>query len=116
MPIPDREDPEMNQIWDEFHSRVNLTSAQLRTWLFTRASGEESFSNVPERALPQPGKRILAVLGKRKVDLTGGDVEVMQETVAQIDDLLAARPALDATDDEWRHSLMDLGHDPLQER
>jgi hypothetical protein len=116
MPIPDREDPEMIEIWDQFHSRVNLTSAQLRNWLLTRASGDVSFTSPPDRALPEPGKRILAVLGKRKVDLTGGDVEVMQETVVQIDDLLAARPAVGMTDNEWRHSLMDLGHDPLQER
>lgn len=116
MPIPDRTDPEMNQVWNQFHQYVNLTSDQLRTWLLSRASGEEAFGNVPERALPQPGKRILAVLGKRKVDLTGGDVEVMRETVDQIEDLLTARPAVGDADDEWRHSLMDLGHDPLRER
>ena len=116
MPIPNREDPEMNEIWEQFHSRVNLTSAQLRDWLLTRASDEERFSTIPDRALPEPGKRILSLLGKRKVDLTGGDVLVMRDTVAQIDDLLAARPAVDATDGEWRHALMDLGHDPLRER
>ena len=115
MPIPNREDPEMNEIWEQFHSRVNLTSAQLRDWLMTRASGEQRFPDVPDRAFSEPGKRILSLLGKRKVDLTGGDVQVMRNTVSQIDDLLAAR-AGDGTDDEWRHALMDLGHDPLRER
>jgi hypothetical protein len=116
MPIPERTDPEMNEIWERFHSYVNVTSAQLRDWLLTRASGEDSFGVPADRALPQPGKSILAVLGKRKVDLTGGDVQLMRDTIAQIEDLLAARPAVDGADDDWRHSLMDLGHDPLRER
>lgn len=114
MPIPERTDPEMNEIWDRFHGYVNLNSQQLRDWLLTRASGEDAFVAPADRALPQPGKSILAVLGKRKVDLTGGDVDLMRDTVAQIEDLLAARPA--GTDDDWRHNLMDLGHDPLRER
>jgi hypothetical protein len=116
MPIPERTDPEMNEVWNQFHSYVNLTSDQLRNWLLTRASSEGIFDAPPDRALPQPGKRILGVLGKRKVDLTGGDVEVMRETIGQIEDLLAARPAVGNTDDDWRHNLMDLGHDPLKER
>jgi hypothetical protein len=116
MPTPERTDPEMNEVWDRFHSYINLTSDQLRTWLLTRASGEDAFGQPPDRALPQPGKRILEVLGKRKVDLTGGDVEVMRETSGQIEDLLAVRPVVGDTDDEWRHSLMDLGHDPLKDR
>jgi hypothetical protein len=116
MPIPERTDPEMNEVWNRFHSYVNLNSGQLRNWLLTRASGEGTFSAPADRALPQPGKSILAVLGKRKVDLTGGDVQLMRDTIAQIEDLLGARPAVGATDDDWRHNLMDLGHDPLLER
>jgi hypothetical protein len=116
MPIPDRTDPEVNDLWDDFHSRVNMNSGELRTWLLTQGSDEDGFPREPDRSMPEPGKSILAVLGKRKVDLLGGDVEVMRDTIAQIDDLLAARPAVDVTDEEWRHSLMDLGHDPLQER
>ena len=33
MPIPDRTDPEMNEVWNRFHAYVNLTSDQLRNWL-----------------------------------------------------------------------------------
>jgi hypothetical protein len=114
MPIPDREDPETNEIWDRFHSYVNVNSDELRRWLMSRSSSEEAFA-APHRLMPEPGKSILAVLGKRKVDLTPRDVNVMREIVEQIEDLLAARPAVGgATDDEWRHSLMDLGHDPLK--
>ncbi|HEX5596963.1 MAG TPA: DUF3140 domain-containing protein [Micromonosporaceae bacterium] len=115
MPIPDRADPEMNELWEQFHSYVNVNSQELRHWLMTRASGEESFSG-PHQLMPEPGKSILAVLAKRKVDLTDRDMTVMREVVAQIEDLLAARPAVGGTrDDEWRHNLMDLGHDPVRE-
>jgi Protein of unknown function (DUF3140) len=112
--MAERTDPETNEVWDRFHSYINLTSDQLRNWLLTRASGEDAFVEPPDRALPQPGKQILGVLGKRKVDLTGGDVEVMRGTIGQIEDLLAVRPAVGDNDDEWRHNLLDLGHDPLR--
>lgn len=116
MPIPDRTDPETNEIWDQFHAYVNVNSDELRSWLMTRAANEDAgaFTGA-HQLMPEPGKSILAVLGKRKVDLTPRDVDVMRETVAQIEDLLSARPAVGgAIDDEWRHSLMDLGHDPLR--
>lgn len=118
MPIPDRTDPEMNELWEEFHSCVNVNSEELRTWLLTRASGEGGgFAGDPDRIMPEPGKSVLALLGKRKVDLTDRDMKVMRETVTQIQDLLAAGAAVGGVaDDEWRHSLMDLGHDPVQER
>jgi hypothetical protein len=112
--MPDRTDPETNQIWDQFHYYVNVNSEELRSWLMSRSSGEDAFAG-PHQLMPEPGKSILAVLGKRKVDLTDRDVDVMRETVTQIEDLLSARPAVGgAVDDEWRHALMDLGHDPLR--
>lgn len=111
-----RIEPEVEQLWRDFHSCVNMTSEQLRDWLLTRGSGPESFTGDPDLDLPQPGRRILAVLRKRKVDLTRTDIETMREAVDQIQALLAARPANGATDDEWRHALLDRGHDPLIER
>ncbi|MFY1692388.1 DUF3140 domain-containing protein [Plantactinospora sp. WMMB782] len=111
-----RVEPEVEQLWQDFHSRVNVSSEQLRSWLLTQGSGEEAFGADPDLGLPERGRRILAVLGKRKVDLTGGDIEVMRETVAEIEDLLDTRPTGGVTDEEWRRALLDLGHDPLLER
>lgn len=112
--MPDRTDPELNDLWEEFHTYVNLNSEELRTWLMSRGSDEEAFE-ATNQLMPEPGKSILAVLGKRKVDVTERDMAVMRETVAQIQDLLAARGAVGgAVDDEWRHSLLDLGHDPVR--
>ncbi|MEV0733512.1 DUF3140 domain-containing protein [Polymorphospora sp. NPDC050346] len=114
MPTPDRTDPEVNELWDEFHAYVNVDSGQLRNWLLVRASDEDGFPGPPEQTMPQPGGAILGILGRRKVDLTNGDLDVMRTTVEQIQDLLADRPEEGAGNDQWRHALLDLGHDPLR--
>ncbi|MFI7578609.1 DUF3140 domain-containing protein [Micromonospora sp. NPDC049497] len=111
-----RVDAEVDVLWDDFHAQVNVPSAQLRQWLLTRGSGEESFGPNPDLDLPEPGRRILQVLTKRKVDLTPEDIEVMQDAVDRIESLMDAKPPRGNADDEWRHSLLDLGHDPLVER
>ncbi|GAB3808180.1 DUF3140 domain-containing protein [Micromonospora zhanjiangensis] len=111
-----RIEPEVEQLWVEFHEVVNVNSERLRSWLLTQGSGEQAFSADPALDLPEPGRSILAVKGKRKVDLTGADLDVMREAVTGIHDLLDARPAAGAADESWRHALLDLGHDPLLER
>lgn len=111
-----RVEPEVEQLWADFHDAVNLNSDQLRTWLMTQGSGEEAFPADPDLALPEPGRSILAVKRKRKVDLTGDDIEVMREAVTEIHELLDGRPATGLADEGWRHALLDMGHDPLIER
>lgn len=108
-----RIEPEVEELWAEFHTYVNVTSERLRTWLLTRGSGEEAFPAGPDLALPQPGRHILAVLSKRKVDLTPADIDVMRDAVNRIRELLDERPQRGAADEGWRQSLLDLGHDPL---
>jgi hypothetical protein len=110
-----RVEPEVELLWQDFHSRVNMSSEQLRTWLLTQGSGERAFSEDPDLDLPEPGRQILAVLRKRKVDLTRADIEAMREAVERIDRLAQDRPPGGADDDRWRHALLDLGHDPLLE-
>lgn len=111
-----RVEPEVEQLWRDFHSCVNMTSEQLRSWLLTQGSGQDAFPERPDLDLPEPGRSVLAVLGKRKVDLTRADIETMREALEQIQALLAARPPDGASDDTWRHALLDRGHDPLIER
>ncbi|MFG2102857.1 DUF3140 domain-containing protein [Micromonospora echinaurantiaca] len=111
-----RLDPEVEVLWDDFHAQVNVPSEKLRQWLLTRGSGEESFGPDPDLDLPQPGRQILKVLTKRKVDLTPEDIKVMQDAIDEIQNLLEAKPPRGNADDEWRHALLDLGHDVLVER
>ncbi|MFY1694090.1 MULTISPECIES: DUF3140 domain-containing protein [unclassified Solwaraspora] len=102
-----------DELWDDFHSCVNLNSEQLRDWLLTESSGEEAFG-ARDLSLPDPGRAVLAVLGKRRGDLTETDRQVMADTVATIRDLLDRRPPAGSADDRWRRALLDLGHDPLR--
>jgi hypothetical protein len=112
--MSDRVDPDLELLWEEFHRAVNMTSDELRIWLLTETSGEEALPAEPDLRLPELGARVVALLRKRKVDLTGDDVETMRQVVDQVDDRLADRPPEGASDDKWRRSLMDLGHDPLK--
>ncbi|MER5333681.1 DUF3140 domain-containing protein [Micromonospora sp. NPDC049460] len=111
-----RLDPEVEVLWDDFHAQVNVPSEKLRQWLLTRGSGEEAFGPNPDLDLPALGREILKVLTKRKVDLTPEDIKVMQDAIDEIENLLEAKPDRGNADDEWRHSLLDLGHDVLVER
>lgn len=100
-------------LWDEFHTVVNMTSRELSDWLRTRDAGEEA-EEVPDRAGTPTGREVLAVLGKRRGDLTDEDERVMALVVDRVraqrrDDLepVAGQAA-------WRHRLMTIGHDPLK--
>ena len=108
-----RLEPQVEVLWEDFHAQVNVPSEQLRQWLLTRGSGEESFGPGPDLGLPGLGRRILRVLTKRKVDLTGEDIRVMQDAIDEIQSLLDEKPPRGNSDDQWRQSLLDLGHDVL---
>jgi hypothetical protein len=97
---------DIEELWQEFHRGVNMTSRELREYL----------NSLPEDP-PGPGPRVLDILGKRRTDLTADDVAVMAEVVEVL-----RREAPDpydepvAGDDAWRQGLMAVGHDPLKPR
>lgn len=102
-----------DELWDEFHRVVNMTSRELEDWLRTRDAGEDDEA-LPDQAGTPTGREVLAVLGKRRGDLTSQDARVMRGVVDRVhrrrrDDL---EPT--AGDTAWRHRLMSLGHDPLK--
>jgi hypothetical protein len=101
-------------VWEEFHQAVNMTSEELRTWLLTDASGETALPADPGLELPELGGKVVRILRKRKVDLTADDVAVMEQVADYVADRRAHPPAGGVRDDEWRHSLMAVGHDPLK--
>lgn len=100
-------------MWEEFHTAVNMSSRELRDWLLTEASHEEAFAD-SRVTMPEPGGRILGILGKRRTDLTDDDVQTMAEVVERVRELVARRPAGGTADQQWRHALMRLGHDPVR--
>jgi hypothetical protein len=104
---------ELDTLWEDFHTVVNMTSRELEDWLRADAAGEDSEA-LPDQSGSPRGRHVLAVLGKRKVDLNPEDVTVMRRVVDTV--RRERREDLEPTsgDAHWRHRLMSLGHDPLK--
>jgi hypothetical protein len=102
-----------DELWAEFHRVVNMTSRELSEWLRTRNAGEE-VEELPDRAGTPTGQQVLAILGKRRQDLTPHDTDVMRRVVDRVH--AQRRDDLEPTAGQsgWRHRLMSLGHDPLK--
>jgi hypothetical protein len=102
-----------DELWDEFHRVVNMTSRELGEWLRTRDAGEHT-EEVPDQAGTPVGQEVLAILGKRRGDLTADDEHVMRRVVDRVH--AQRRDDLEPTAGQagWRHRLMSIGHDPLK--
>lgn len=72
-----------NQLWDEFHRVVNISSRELSEWLRTDSAGPAA-EELPDRAGDPTGHHVLAILRKRKADLTADDERVMRTVVDQV--------------------------------
>lgn len=101
---------DVEQAWEDFHSVVNMSGEELRVWLLTEASGEEALPSDPGHPVSQRGAEVVAILGKRKTDVTGSDLELMRQVVEFVRERLASPRR---QDQRWRRSLMSVGHDPL---
>lgn len=112
--MPERLPADAELLWDEFHQVVNMTSEELRAWLLTAASGEEALPDEPGLGVPELGLRVVDLLRKRKTDLTDADTDTMRQVVDFVEDQTERRPDWVEPEDEWRHSLMTVGHDPLK--
>ena len=79
----DLTDTELDELWDEFHTVVNMTSRELGDWLRVRAADEVG-EELPERAGTETGQHVLRLLGKRKTDVDADDVALMQRVVDRV--------------------------------
>ncbi|WP_128379357.1 DUF3140 domain-containing protein [Streptomyces cavernae] len=104
---------ELNTLWEDFHRVVNMTSAELAAWLRV-LDAEENTEPLPDQAGPETGRHVLAILQKRRTDLTDDDIEFMLDVVDTITEQLDVYDEPEAEDDHRRHQLMTLGHDPLK--
>lgn len=106
-------DPNQDELWQEFHTVVNMTSRELSDWLRTRDAGEDA-ETVPDQAGQATGRQVLHVLGKRHGDLTDDDRRTMRKVVDRV--RAERREDLEpvAGQATWRHRLMSMGHDPLK--
>jgi hypothetical protein len=105
---------ELDALWDEFHTAVNMTSNELAAWLRTSDAGERTEA-LPEQAGAEQGRHVLAILQKRRMDLTDDDIAVMREVVDTVNaERERVRVAEAVQDPEWRHRMMSMGHDPVR--
>lgn len=102
-----------DELWEQFHEAVNMTSRELGDWLREEGADERA-EELPDRAGPAVGRQVLAILGKRRSDLTDEDADVMAGVVDRVRQQRGEEPEPMAGDAAWRHALMDLGHDPLK--
>ena len=104
---------EMDALWEDFHRVVNMTSQELAAWLRVRDADEET-EPLPEDAGTPTGQHVLAILQKRRTDLTDDDVRVMRKVVDTVTSEVDVENEPEAEDEHLRHRLMTLGHDPLK--
>jgi hypothetical protein len=107
----------VDDVWTDFHEAVNMTASQIEKWLDTEESksvGQKS-SDGAESVGHHSGRKIVAILGKKKADLSHGDLEWMRKVVGYVNRHSAQRPDGDVEDTNWRYSLMNWGHDPLKQ-
>jgi hypothetical protein len=102
-----------DELWQEFHDVVNMTSRELVDWLRTEASGEVTAEDAPLPEL-EVGEQVVAILGKRRTDLTPDDVATMQHVVDQVRTIRGEELEPESYDDDVRRMLMSFGHDPLK--
>jgi hypothetical protein len=102
-----------DELWDEFHRVVNMTSRELGDWLRTRDAGEDA-EEIPDQAGTATGQEVLAILAKRRRDITDTDAHVMRRVVERVHE--QRRDDLEPTAGQaaWRYKLMSIGHDPLK--
>jgi hypothetical protein len=102
-----------DELWEEFHRVVNMTSRELRDWLMVLAADEVT-ETLPDQAGSETGRAVLDILSKRRTDCTDDDARVMEKVVRKVYE--ERREDLEPTAGQaaWRHQLMAIGHDPLK--
>ena len=109
-----------DQIANDFHEAVNMTPAALEKWLDTPDSKEVGWKGADGKGTGESvghkeGARIVAILRKKKADLTDADFADMKKVTGYVHRHLAqGGPATDSEHSRWRYSLMNWGHDPAK--
>jgi hypothetical protein len=114
----DPDSDEAGEIWDEFRDKVNMTRSALEKWLDTDESksvGQKDGGG--ESVGHDSGRRIMAILDKKKADLDGEDLAHMKKTNGYIARHLKQRPdksEAELAQTDWTYSLRNWGHDPVK--
>ncbi len=113
-------DEDHGDTYKRFNEAVNMTPAELETWLDSDDSkrvgwkGEDGKGS-GESVGHKSGKRIVEIKRKKKADLTGDDYAHMKKVTGYVARHSAQGPEGDARESDWRYSLMNWGHDPCKD-
>jgi hypothetical protein len=110
-------DDDHDETAKEFHDAVNMTAGELERWLETDESkdvGQKSDGG-GESTGHASGRRIIELLKAKKSDLSDDDYAHMRKVVGYVRRHSAQRPKGDVENTHWRYSLMNWGHDPLED-
>jgi hypothetical protein len=101
-----------------FAGAVNMTAAELESWLETPESRAVGYKGADGRARESvghaSGRRIVAILRKPAGKRDDADFAHMRKVVGYVRRHRAQEPANTVTS-RWRYSLMNWGHDPLKD-
>jgi hypothetical protein len=107
-------DDDRRQIVEEFDDSVNMTRKELEDWLRTDESKSVGQSDGGgESKGHESGRKIVQILEKNKSDYTD-DIDHMRRVVSYVHRHQSQKPEGDMKDSNWRHSLLNWGHDPLK--
>ena len=104
----------------DFAEAVNMAPAELEKFLDSDDSKRVGWKGDDgkgsgESVGHESGRRIVAIKRKKKAELTDDDYAHMKKVVGYVRRHLAQHgPAHDKEHSDWRYSLMNWGHDPLQ--
>ncbi len=102
-----------DEVYSDFYDCVNMQPKELEEWLDTDESKSVGDSDGSESTGHKSGRRIVEIKNTKKVDLTDSQYEHMQKVIGYIHRHLAQKPSGDIEESDWRYSLMNWGHDPL---
>lgn len=107
-----------DEIWNEWRSLVNMAPKELEKYLETdesRSVGADSGDG--ESKGHKSGRRIVTIKRTAKAEIDDDQWEHMASVVGYIKRHLSqGGPDDDVENSPWRYSLMNWGHDPLQEK
>lgn len=113
MPDLDRE-----KVRRDFARAVNMSPSEIERWLKTERSNAVGWKGKDGTARESvghaSGRRIVKILRKKRHELTADDYAHMRKVVGYVRRHSAQRPANIHTS-RWRYSLMNWGHDPINE-
>lgn len=102
------------QIVRDFKQVVNMSPQQLKNWLETEDSQDVGQKNGEDESIGhKSGERIVELLDRD--DYSDDDLAHMRKVISYVRRHSAQRPKGEIEDTRWRFSLMNWGHDPIED-